>query len=928
MPNLPRHLRIFLSSPGDVADERALALRVLEQLPTDPLLRGRVTFEAIAWDKPGASAPLLANMTPQEAINQGLPKPSECDIVVVIFWSRMGTPLPPEYVKADGARYLSGTEWEYEDAMQGARKANSPQILVYRRSEEPIIGLRDPERNLKIEQWERVETFFSAFTNPDGSIRQGFNVYKQPDEFREQFENHMKSLVARILESPAKTKAKTTSAKKAKKTELWKGSPFPGLRAFKEEDAPIYFGRGREVDELIRKITTSRFVAVVGASGSGKSSLVGAGLIPRLKGSAIEGSQSWQLLDVKPTLLRSHRSFDFKLGDTQGYLSRNQRAAIRAVQSLREVSPDNLLEVIKSLSSNAQQPILFVVDQFEELFTIVAAEYRQRFIDILVEAVTNPDSNNRVVITLRADFYAKCLEYPELAELLRTGSFPMSAPGPGSLYQMITRPAALAGLEFEDGLPERILDDTGTDPGALPLMAYALDELYHACEKAKRLSHAAYEAFGGVQGAIGTRAESVFNALPTETQATLPDVFRHLVEVDERGIPTRKRASLNDLSNDAIQLAEALTNARLLTKASGENNQPVIEVAHEALLRSWPRLAGWIEMVRDDLYMLRMVRTAADDWARSGRQRTFLWPHERLKLIYDVLDRLNHPPLDEITRTFIRPESEWLIEEIEDPTTPHIRRSAIGDRLAEIGDPRPGVGVRADGVPDIDWCKVPGGTVILEKDGGTFKVKPFYISRYPVTYAQYRAFIEAEDGYYDKRWWEGLVKRKDETPPGQQRFPIGNHPVENVSWNDAVAFCRWLSAKLGYEIRLPMEYEWQQAATGGKSDHVYPWGPEWDSERANTTKGDLYRTTSVGMYPHGASPVGAMDMSGNVKEWCLNEFNAPGKIAYHTEKLRRTVRGGSYVHGTDFARSATRNDTNIGGRNEYTGFRVVCTKPK
>jgi formylglycine-generating enzyme required for sulfatase activity/energy-coupling factor transporter ATP-binding protein EcfA2 len=926
MTNSPRHLRIFLSSPGDVADERALALRVLEQLPTDPLLRGRVTFEAIAWDKPGASAPMLANMTPQEAINQGLPKPSECDIVAVIFWSRMGTPLPPEEVKADGARFLSGTEWEYEDAMQGARKVKSPQILVYRRTEEPIIGLRDPERNLKIEQWERVEAFFSAFTNADGSIRQGFNTYKQPDEFREQFENHMKALVARILESAPKTKS--SPMKRVKKTEPWKGSPFPGLRAFTEEDSAIYFGRGREVDGLIQKLTENKFVAVVGASGSGKSSLVGAGLIPRLKSSAIENSQDWDILPMKPGVFRTHQSFQYTVSHEQTNLSSAQESMIKDVESFLDNSANGLLDVAESIAHNAQRETLFVVDQFEELFTLVEAEHRKRFIDIVTHAATNSESHVRVMVTLRADFYAKCIEYPGLAELLRTGSFPMSAPGPGSLYQMITRPAALAGLEFEDGLPERILDDTGGDPGALPLMAYALDELYHACEKTKRLTHAAYDAFGGVQGAIGTRAESVFNALPAETQATLPDVFRHLVEVDERGISTRKRANLKDLgSDDAIRLADALTNARLLMKSSGENNQPVIEVAHEALLRSWPRLAGWIEMVRDDLYMLRMVRTAADDWARSGRQRTFLWPHERLNLVYDVLARLNHPPLDEITSEFIRPEAERLIVEINDPATLHARRVAIGDRLAEIGDPRPGVGLGPDGVPDFDWCKVPGGTVSLEKDAGTFKVKPFYVSRYLVTYAQYRAFVEAEDGYYNKKWWEALVKRKDETPPGQQRFPILNHPVENVSWNDAVAFCRWVSAKLGYEIRLPMEFEWQQAATGG-SDNVYPWGPEWDSERANTTKGGLYRTTSVGMYQHGASPVGAMDMSGNVKEWCLNEFNSPGDIAYHSENLRRTVRGGSYVHGTDFARSAARNDTNVGGRNEYTGFRVICTKPK
>ena len=116
----PRHLRVFLASPGDVADERALALGVLEQLPYDPLLRGRITLETVAWDKPGAGTPMLATMTPQEAIKKDLPTPAECDIVIVIFWSRMGMPLPAEWKKPDGSGYLSGTEWEYLNALEAA----------------------------------------------------------------------------------------------------------------------------------------------------------------------------------------------------------------------------------------------------------------------------------------------------------------------------------------------------------------------------------------------------------------------------------------------------------------------------------------------------------------------------------------------------------------------------------------------------------------------------------------------------------------------------------------------------------------------------------------------------------------------------------------------------------------------------------------
>lgn len=140
----PRHLQVFLASPGDVADERALALTVLEQLQYDPLLRGRITIETVAWDKPGACIPMLATMTPQEAIKQGLPKPAECDIVIVIFWSRMGTPLPADWKKPDGTGYLSGTEWEYLNALEAFDSQGKPKVLVYRRTEKQTLDQDDP----------------------------------------------------------------------------------------------------------------------------------------------------------------------------------------------------------------------------------------------------------------------------------------------------------------------------------------------------------------------------------------------------------------------------------------------------------------------------------------------------------------------------------------------------------------------------------------------------------------------------------------------------------------------------------------------------------------------------------------------------------------------------------------------------------------
>jgi formylglycine-generating enzyme required for sulfatase activity len=216
---------------------------------------------------------------------------------------------------------------------------------------------------------------------------------------------------------------------------------------------------------------------------------------------------------------------------------------------------------------------------------------------------------------------------------------------------------------------------------------------------------------------------------------------------------------------------------------------------------------------------------------------------------------------------------------------------------------------------------VPEGEIILEGNVGTFAVEPFEISKYPVTWVQYRSFVEAKDGHQRKQWWHGLAEREDR--PGKQYFQQDNRPAENVSWYDAVAFCRWLSARLGYKVRLPMEWQWQQAATGGNPANVYPWGKAWDSDRVNTNESGLRQTTAVGMYPQGASPVGALDMSGNVFEWCGNKHENP-----HYKDLsggaHRVVRGGSWGDDEHLARASCRDHDDAGFRRDsHLGLRVV-----
>lgn len=320
------------------------------------------------------------------------------------------------------------------------------------------------------------------------------------------------------------------------------------------------------------------------------------------------------------------------------------------------------------------------------------------------------------------------------------------------------------------------------------------------------------------------------------------------------------------------------------------------------------------------------MREAAEQWDACGQDKKYLWPEERVVEAADMLERLglNIEDLSDSERCFLGPiDRDAMLAALDDPAVTHEMRATIGVRLSLLGDPRPGVGLRADGLPDIVWCEVPGGKVTLEEKAGTFSVKPFSIAKYLVTWKQYRAFIEADDGFKESRWWNELAVQA--SSPGRQFNQRDNHPAENVAWVEAVAFCRWLSAKLGYEVRLPTEWEWQQAATGGNPANEYPWGP-WDSSRANTYESELQRSTAVGMYPQGILPVVALDMSGNLWEYCLNEYDNPKRIEVSGEKLR-AVRGGSWNYYRSYARCANRVRSYPYYRYYFIGFRLVCASP-
>jgi Domain of unknown function (DUF4062) len=193
-----RNFRIFLSSPGDVAEERKEAHQILTTLPEEPAWRGRISIEVARWDNPRSPTPMYANFSPQEAVNLHLPKPSESELVVLILWSRFGTPLSYP-LKADNTQYLSGTEWEYEDAI----RARVP-VLLFRRTSEPYVPLRDREYAEKSRQFELVEKFFEQFSSPTG-LSGGIIQYDSLVDFKDKFRGIVESVVRQFIERTTAT---------------------------------------------------------------------------------------------------------------------------------------------------------------------------------------------------------------------------------------------------------------------------------------------------------------------------------------------------------------------------------------------------------------------------------------------------------------------------------------------------------------------------------------------------------------------------------------------------------------------------------------------------------------------------------------------------------------------------------------------------
>jgi WD40 repeat protein/energy-coupling factor transporter ATP-binding protein EcfA2 len=408
--------------------------------------------------------------------------------------------------------------------------------------------------------------------------------------------------------------------------------PFRGLEVFREEDASFFFGREAIVQRLAHHLHAYHFLAVVGPSGSGKSSVVQAGVIPSLRPSHPLVTVFTPGNQPLTELASSLHNIYLESTSTEAILSRLKESEEALYFITRELAEDN--QKNKGISTR----VLIVVDQFEELFTQTANEdERKQFISLLLKTKEKANGKVSLVITMRSDFIGKCALYPDLNTFLNDHLVQIEPMSQEELLMAIEEPARLTSLNFEPGLVQKILDDVKGAYSELPLLEYALLELFNR-RKGVLLTHMDYEEIGGVDGALVEKAEEEYKKLDSTQQEMLRRMFVfRLIQPGEGTEDTRRRSSREELVaiGGNRKLAEALINhwsgpeVRMLTSYQ-EQNQDYIDVAHEALIRKWGRIKKWLSEDRQDSLLIGRIRQDSLEWKASNNDAAYLYHGTRL----------------------------------------------------------------------------------------------------------------------------------------------------------------------------------------------------------------------------------------------------------------------------------------------------------
>jgi hypothetical protein len=409
------------------------------------------------------------------------------------------------------------------------------------------------------------------------------------------------------------------------------GCPFRGLKPFDEEHARWFFGRNREIAECLQALRERRLLAVIGASGSGKSSLVRAGLIPAVRTGQLDGNYHWLPIVLRPAALPL-RELALRLPHVLTRRAWTVDQLSEQFQSSSFLADELDAEAVAA--NRADRRFLLVIDQFEEVFSAgVDPKQRRLFLEAIIHAASVAGGRTSVVLTVRADFMSVALREEHLARQLNAAAYLLGPMGQAGLRDAIRHPARIAGVMLDEGLESLLLDSllvegTSTEAGDLPLLQFGLEELWLRREQS-RLTVRAYNEMGGLKGALTRRADQVLAELRAHgLEDTARRLFGRLIQVGEGTPDTRRRLDTAELiarHREVERPLQSLIEARLLT--AHENS---VEIAHEALIREWPTLKSWIDDSRVALRIQGELTRAADSW-HASRDAAELWRGLRLR---------------------------------------------------------------------------------------------------------------------------------------------------------------------------------------------------------------------------------------------------------------------------------------------------------
>lgn len=721
----------------------------------------------------------------------------------------------------------------------------------------------------------------------------------------------------------------------------------PRIDAFHAVVCPVFFGRDADVREILdrMRLPEGRFIIVSGDSGSGKSSVIDAGVLPHIDRGSLPNSKKVLCVGMLPS--QGRHPFGSFMGALNPF---GTQAGLKPDTVADELlrSPDRLSQYVRKIleeNSDYQALVLFL-DQMEELFTVHTLTQSREFLKALYQATQNVSL--WVLATIRSDHLDHCHRHPAMLRVLRgPGHYPLGPIEPFILPDLIAKPAVSAGLYIGENLVRRIVHETISkdsdgvrpDQSNLPFLAFVMNQLFEK-RVDHELSERVYEDVGGVEGAIAHHASQIETDLQRTSKGKaselLPKLFESLVIVNAEGLPTRRRPLVAEFSVEMLRVIEFLVQNRLL-RTEGQGAQSTASISHEKLFEAWPALKDYVAKNKKQLMNRSILESRARKWEEMGRPRFSGLASGRECLDYYRTGVAPSPKMKDYLS--ISRQASWLFNGMMALVLLLIGgMNWLWHMGYDINQAKLKVRSLLMSIHmEPEMVLVAGGTFQMgdvENLGGewripghTVQIKSFRLGKFEVSFDEYDRFAIAK----------GLPL------PNDQKWGRDRRPVINVSWKDAKAYAEWLSQQTGRSYRLPSEAEWEYAARSGAKREARAGRSDEEQlgEYGVSPKNSEDKTAVVGTkLPNG---FGLHDMRGNVYEWvadCVHDnevakrdgsvWPSDGSAWLENDGgdcERRILRGGSFASAPMRLPIPYRFITSAGNLNNDFGFRLTQDIP-